>query len=106
MFQVIKQGHEYKIITQIDTPKGIETYNHSIKFQDGPIKEVGINGIQNEDLLRILIDRLEYLQGMDNGRYACQENYDTKILLGVALRQQELRTKKRTQRGVEGTNNI
>jgi hypothetical protein len=107
MFQTIKQGHEYRIFIQTIVPlEEIKTYNHNIKFQDGPIKEAGVNGIQNEDLLQVLINRLEYFQTNDSGRYACQENEDTILLLRVALRQQVLRTSRRQQRGVEGTNKV
>ena len=106
MFQIMKLGHEYKIIKQEDTPDGIKTVEQIIKFQDGPVKEVGINGIQNKDLLDILIDRLEYLQGMDGGRYACDENVDALALLKAVRRTDAVRTKGRTQRGIEGYNKV
>jgi hypothetical protein len=78
----------------------------TIKFQDGPVKEVGINGIQNEDLLEILIDRMEYLQTMQDGKYSCIENEGTLLCLRAALREQVLRTEKRIARGTEGTNKV
>ena len=31
----------------------------SICFQNGPIKENGVNGCQNEDLIAVVIDRLQ-----------------------------------------------
>src|ERR1043165_4489142 len=42
-----------------------------IKFQNGALKEDGINGVTNEALLAIVIDRLEAFQ---NGPYKCEEN--------------------------------
>lgn len=42
-----------------------------IKFQHGPIKENGINGIQNVDLLNIVIDNLQHFQ---KGDFSCREN--------------------------------
>ena len=106
MFQIMKLGHVYKVIIQYDTEDGIKTYEDIIKFQDGPIKENGVNGVQNENLLEILIDRIEYLQGMDGGRYACQENMDTLVCLKMALRRLKNRTDARKRRGVEGTSQV
>lgn len=106
MYQTMKLGHEYKIIKQYDTPEGIGTYEQVIKFQDGPVKEVGVNGIQNEDLLSILIDRLEYLQEMNGGSHACEENEDSLALLKATLRRQVIRTQCRQERGIEGTSQI
>lgn len=42
-----------------------------IHFQQGPIKEDGINGVNNEDLILMVIDRLENFQ---SGPFACREN--------------------------------
>lgn len=42
-----------------------------IKFQSGPIKEVGINGITNEALLAIVEDRLKCFQA---GPFSCRKN--------------------------------
>lgn len=43
----------------------------SILFQNGPINEVGVNGITQEALLAIVADRLRSFQA---GPYACREN--------------------------------
>lgn len=71
-----------------------------IGFQNGPIKEAGVNGLTHEVLLAIVEDRLQSFQ---NGPYACEEN--AKALEAVQSAQQILqaRTKARMQRGVEGT---
>lgn len=42
-----------------------------VSFQNGPIKEVGVNGITHEVLLSIVIDRLRSFQ---KGPYSCREN--------------------------------
>ena len=71
-----------------------------INFQNGPIKERGVNGISHESLLAILIDRLNGFQG---GEHACEEN---RIALGhmeKALYALKQRTAGRIGRGVEGT---
>lgn len=76
---------------------------YALKFQSGPIKEVGVNGITNEVLLAILIDRLSAFQ---RGPFACEEN---KIALSActdALNILHERTQKRIQRGVEGTHEV
>lgn len=70
------------------------------EFQNGPIKEVGVNGVTHEALLAILIDRLEKFQ---EGEYACEDNGATLISLRVALRNLQKRTMRRIARGVEGT---
>lgn len=74
-----------------------------ICFQNGPIKEAGVNGVANEDLICIVIDRLS---GFQSGLWACQENADAKMYLEEALCALRSRTMKREARGVEGTHTI
>lgn len=74
-----------------------------IQFQDGPIREVGTNGITHEALLAILIDRL---QGFQRGPYACRENAIALTKLEEAKHWLEARTRARVERGVEGTNKV
>lgn len=71
-----------------------------ILFQNGPIAEVGVNGVTHEALLAILIDRLEAFQA---GPYACTENATALDFLRGALFALHSRTRKRQARGVEGT---
>ena len=68
-------------------------------FQDGPIKDVGVNGIQNEHLLAILINRLAYL----NNVFRCEENEAALQNLKNALDHLEARTRNRMARNVEGS---
>jgi hypothetical protein len=78
---------------------GTDGYAH-VHFQDGPIKEHGINGITNEILLGMVIDRLE---GFQSGPYACEENAHALASTKDALGMLQYRTKRRIERGVEGT---
>jgi len=72
-----------------------------ISFQRGPVGEVGINGITNEDLLAIAIDRLE---GFQTGAFACHENESALTFIRRGLDCLKERTTGRVKRGVEGTN--
>lgn len=71
-----------------------------INFQNGPIKEVGVNGCHNEDLIAIVIDRLQHFQA---GDYACRDNAIAITKLEEAMMWLNKRTKERQDRGVEGT---
>ena len=74
-----------------------------IHFQDGPVKEAGVNGVANEDLIVMVMHRLNQFQESD---YACKENEDALRHLNGALHALRSRTNKRAQRGVEGTSTI
>ena len=74
-----------------------------IRFQEGPLKENPMNGIQNEDLIAIVIDRL---QGFQRGEFACKDNGMALVNLHGALAYLRQRTKKREDRGVEGTSEL
>jgi len=71
-----------------------------IKFQNGPIAEVGTNGLTHEALLAILVDRL---QGFQRGSFACRENALALTKLEEAQMWLKARTEARVARGVEGT---
>jgi len=97
--------HEYRI-TNVAAPKGgilMPEILGSIKFQKGPIKEVGVNGCHQEDLIAIVIDRLQCFQA---GDFACRENALAITKLEEALHWLNHRTKDRIDRGVEGTSVI
>ena len=72
-----------------------------IKFQKGAIKENGVNGIQNVDLLNIVIDNLQHFQ---QGVFACKENAIALNHIKTALMWLNKRTADRKARGVEGRN--
>lgn len=90
-------NHEYVI--SHDSGK-VNTLNHLISFQNGPIKEVGVNGVTHEALLAILIDRM---RGFQAGQFACRENAIVLTHLEEALMWLKKRTEERIRRGVEGT---
>ncbi len=71
-----------------------------IPFQNGPIKEFGVNGITQEALLAIVIDRLRCFQA---GPFSCRENAIALTHCEEALMWLQRRTVARIKRGVEGT---
>lgn len=71
----------------------------SIKFQSGPTGEAGENGCQIDDVLSLLIERLE---GFQSGPAKCAENNMVIIKLMEARMWLEERTHDRVRRGVEG----
>lgn len=72
----------------------------AIHFQEGPVLECGSNGVGNEDLINMVIERLEHFQ---RSEYACRENAMAITKLEEALLWLRKRTMAREQRGVEGT---
>jgi hypothetical protein len=74
-----------------------------IHFQEGPIKECGVNGVCNEDLIAMVICRLEHFQ---KSEFACRENALAITKLEEALLWLRKRTMGRDRRGVEGTHII
>jgi hypothetical protein len=71
-----------------------------IFFQNGPINEHGVNGVTQEVLLAIVIDRLRSFQA---GQFACRENAIALTKLEEAQHWLQSRTRSRMARGVEGT---
>lgn len=74
-----------------------------IHFQEGPIKENGVNGLCNEDLIVMVIRRLE---GFQQSQYACRDNAVAITKLEEALLWLRKRTMARENRGVEGTSAV
>lgn len=91
-------SHSYTV-TFID--KESREVQVGVDFQRGPIKEVGVNGVTNEALLAILIDRVD---GFQSGAFACDHNREALVCLLNAMRWLRERTAERVERGVEGTN--
>src|SRR5271155_737366 len=63
-----------------------------ILFQNGPIKEFGVNGVTQEALLAIVIDRLECFQ---RGQFACEDNAFALAHCKAALLELQRRTRAR-----------
>ena len=78
-------------------------WSQHIEFQNGPIAEVGVNGITKEALLAIVIDRLRCFQA---GPYDCDENAEALAHAEQSLNWLKSRTTKRIKLGVEGTSKI
>lgn len=74
-----------------------------IHFQEGPIKECGVNGVCNEDLIAMVICRLEHFQ---KSEFACRENAIAITKLEEALLWLRKRTMGREKRQVEGTHKV
>lgn len=83
-------GHSYQVVSGSKI-----TY---IDFQRGGVVDNGVNGLTNESLLSILIDRMNHL----NGKFHCKENDRAIQHLEEALVNLEVRSARRIVRGVEG----
>lgn len=74
----------------------------TFKIQNGPVKKKGINGCQVDQLLetaRLMLDGL-------NKKVPAKETACAITKIEEAMMWLEKRTKDRTARGVEGTNNL
>lgn len=88
----LPRGHYYGVLSG-------DLFSH-IHFQNGPVKENGVNGLTSEALLAILIHRTKVL----DGNFPCDENKRAITYMENALALFEQRTKDRQARGVEGFN--
>lgn len=70
-----------------------------VSFQNGPIKEAGVNGVTQEAFLAIVIDRLTSFQA---GPYPSTRNAAALDHCHSALTDLQARTRDRIARGVEG----
>ncbi len=70
-------------------------------FQNGPIKEFGVNGITESALAAIIVDRMRSFQ---SGPFACGENQLALNSAAELLYHLQSRTRARIARGVEGRN--
>lgn len=95
--KVYNNYHEYTI--KDSDSKTVCTIN----FQKGPVKEVGVNGVTEKELLLILKDRLENFQ---NSSFKCSYNASTLECINNALAFTDARTKDRESRKVEGYNKV
>lgn len=74
-----------------------------IDFQCGPIKESGVNGVSNEDLINMVLVRLK---GFQNSEFKCRENAIAITKLEESLLWLRKRTSDREIRNVEGTHTV
>lgn len=93
--KTIIEGHKYLL----DCHSQPDLYNKELQFYHAEGGEMMENGTTNEEVLRTLIDRLQFLQGKNS----CRENAIVITKLEESLMWLEKRTKDRMERGVEGT---
>lgn len=95
---VITPGHRYEL--DGFEGEGSQTLQFIHKEPgEGDELVTASEGTTNEEVLAVLIDRMEFL----NAKFPCRENELTIRHLKDALAYLDLRTSKRKARGVEGT---
>jgi hypothetical protein len=82
---------------------GSPARHSTVLFQNGPIPDVGVNGVTHEALLAIVADRLRSFQA---GPFACKENACALTHIEEAQHWLQQRTLARMRRGVEGTHTV
>lgn len=92
--------HHFKVTHETENTGRVIS---EINFQEGPIKECGVNGVMNEDLIAMVICRLEHFQKTE---FSCRENALAITKLEEALLWLRKRTMGRESRGVEGTHSV
>ncbi len=112
----INPANDKLTLTAVDTPGAGGAHHHyaidcgsnedvatDIRFQNGPINEVGVNGLTHEVLLSIVADRLRSFQ---KGPYSCKANACALTHIEEAMHWLQQRTIERMRRGVEGTHTV
>lgn len=82
---------------------GAPAEHATVLFQNGPIPEMGVNGVTHEALLAIVADRLRSFQA---GPFACKANACALTHIEEAQHWLQQRTIERMRRGVEGTHTV
>ncbi len=98
--KVITLGHKYEL-DMFETSESNQTIQFIEKTpkKEGSTELVTINnGTTNEEVLEMLIDRIEYLQA----KFPCRENAIVITKLQESLMWLNKRTSDRLKRGVEG----
>ncbi len=90
-------GH-WDRVTVFEELGGPDDFFLRIQFQNGPVQEHGVNGVQLPQVLRICLARYQML----NKSFPCRENSIVITKLQEALMRDDERTAKRTRQGVEG----
>ena len=78
----------------------VRTDSITFRIQNEPIKEVGVNGCQIEELGKVWLKLIQTF----NKQFPCRENSLSITKIQEALMWQNERTKDREKRGVEGYN--
>lgn len=77
-----------------------DSFGATLKFQEGAVPLVGPNGLTNEVLIAVVLDRL---RGFQDGQFACRENALAITNLEQGLMWLQRRTADRLRRNVEGS---
>lgn len=100
---ILTEGHKY-IANNFENPSDGQTIQFIEKQpkEEGSTELITVNdGTTNEELLVVLLNRLNYL----NGKFPCIENSIAITKLDEALLWLNKRTADRVARNVKGTNN-
>ncbi|WP_309386062.1 DUF7681 family protein [Cerasicoccus frondis] len=122
IYRISGYSHPVEVVANSETGETeiIGSVATEINFQNGPIREAGFNGLSNEALLAVVIDRLRGFQHgrkesltadgpveefdfSSRGRFACRENALALTHIEEAMMWLQKRTTDRMKRGVEGT---
>lgn len=95
--QVIVPGHKYNLSNM---EGGEQILQFIQKEERNGVFETVMNGTTNEEVLAMLIDRLQNL----NAKFPCRENSIVITKLEESLMWLNKRTEDRKKRGVEGQN--
>jgi len=93
--------HVYEVtesLSEDELPVGQTAH---IIFQNGPAKEVGMNGVQHIHLLAMIADRLRAFQ---RSEFACDENAACLAAVEQAMHWDRERTRRRIAQKTEGQN--
>ena len=95
--------HAYTISVYQDYTTGMDgaapVEEVTLNFQNGGLKEVGANGITDQALIAIALDRV---RSFNEGQFRCRENSMIITKLEEAMMWMEKRSNDRARRGVEG----
>jgi len=95
--RVLDDCHSYILSTFMDSERDLTFYEMR---EDGK----KFDGVTNEEVLKVLIHRIRYLnETWQDGKFKCRENSIAITKLEEALMWLERRTTNRIERGVEGT---
>ena len=98
---IITTGHKYELASFEGGPAQSLQFIEKVPTSEGSKELRTVNdGTTNEEVLRVLIDRLNCLQG----KFPCRENAIVITKLEEALLWLNHRTAQRQARGVEGKN--
>ena len=97
--QVITTGHKYELASfEGGTPQSLQFIEKAPTSECSKELRTVNDGTTNEEVLKVLIDRLQYL----NGKFPCRENAIVITKLEESLMWLNKRTSDRLARNVEG----